>query len=130
MPASSYNWAYNLLAEAEPNAIILTAGDNDTYLPWVVQQVFDSRKDVTVLNTSLILHYFNSKEDMIFGLINYILERYKSIYFIEENENVEVKLKSTIDNLLKGASGQAVQNMNIIFGIPEQTGLQVVGLLP
>ena len=55
MPAASYNWAYNLLAEAEPNAIIFTAGDNDTYLPWIVQQALGFRKDVTVMNTSLIL---------------------------------------------------------------------------
>lgn len=32
---------------------------------------------------------------------------------------------STIDNLLKGASGQAVQNMNLMFGLPEDTGLQL-----
>ena len=30
---------------------------------------------------------------------------------------------SAIDNLLKGASGQAVQNMNLMFGLPECTGL-------
>lgn len=32
---------------------------------------------------------------------------------------------SAIDNLLKGASGQAVQNMNIMFGLPQKTGLQL-----
>lgn len=32
---------------------------------------------------------------------------------------------SVIDNLLKGASGQAVQNMNLMFGLPEITGLQL-----
>jgi N-acetyl-gamma-glutamyl-phosphate reductase len=31
---------------------------------------------------------------------------------------------SVIDNLIKGAAGQAIQNMNIMFGLPEQTGLQ------
>ncbi len=31
---------------------------------------------------------------------------------------------SAIDNLLKGASGQAIQNMNIMFGLPETTGLR------
>ncbi|HQU55599.1 MAG TPA: N-acetyl-gamma-glutamyl-phosphate reductase, partial [Saprospiraceae bacterium] len=30
---------------------------------------------------------------------------------------------SMIDNLIKGASGQAIQNMNLQFGIPETTGL-------
>jgi N-acetyl-gamma-glutamyl-phosphate reductase len=34
------------------------------------------------------------------------------------------------DNLVKGAAGQAVQNMNIMFDLPENCGLQVVPLLP
>ena len=34
------------------------------------------------------------------------------------------------DNLVKGAAGQAVQNMNIMFGLPENTGLTIVPLLP
>jgi N-acetyl-gamma-glutamyl-phosphate reductase len=37
---------------------------------------------------------------------------------------------SAIDNLVKGASGQAVQNMNLMFGIPEGTGLDYPGLYP
>ncbi len=41
-----------------------------------------------------------------------------------------VVVMSTIDNLVKGASGQAVQNMNIMLGLPETMGLQQVGLLP
>lgn len=34
------------------------------------------------------------------------------------------------DNLVKGASGQAIQNMNLMFGLPEQTGLEQVAILP
>ena len=34
------------------------------------------------------------------------------------------------DNLVKGASGQAVQNMNLMFGLPETTGLNQVAILP
>lgn len=37
---------------------------------------------------------------------------------------------SVIDNLVKGAAGQAVQNMNIMFGLPEAAGLGQVALLP
>ena len=37
---------------------------------------------------------------------------------------------SVIDNLVKGASGQAVQNMNIMFGFPESAGLEQIALLP
>jgi len=37
---------------------------------------------------------------------------------------------SAIDNLMKGASGQAVQNMNILFGLPETAGLEMVAVYP
>jgi N-acetyl-gamma-glutamyl-phosphate reductase len=41
-----------------------------------------------------------------------------------------VVVLSVIDNLVKGAAGQAVQNMNIMFGFAENAGLEVVPLLP
>lgn len=37
---------------------------------------------------------------------------------------------STLDNLVKGASGQAVQNMNVMLGLPETTGLDQIALFP
>ena len=36
-----------------------------------------------------------------------------------------VHIASAIDNLVKGAAGQAVQNMNLMFGLPEDTGLRL-----
>ncbi|MFJ3051844.1 N-acetyl-gamma-glutamyl-phosphate reductase [Pseudomonas nitroreducens] len=41
-----------------------------------------------------------------------------------------VVILSVIDNLVKGASGQAIQNMNILFGLDEHLGLSNVALLP
>lgn len=41
-----------------------------------------------------------------------------------------VVVLSVIDNLVKGAAGQAVQNMNIMFDLPENTALNIVPLLP
>jgi N-acetyl-gamma-glutamyl-phosphate reductase len=41
-----------------------------------------------------------------------------------------VVVLSVIDNLVKGAAGQAVQNMNIMFGLEETCGLRAIGLLP
>ena len=46
-----------------------------------------------------------------------------------QNGNMVVVL-SVIDNLVKGAAGQAVQNMNLMFGLPETTGLNHVPVLP
>ena len=41
-----------------------------------------------------------------------------------------VVILSVIDNLVKGAAGQAVQNMNIMFGLKENTGLTAIALVP
>ncbi len=41
-----------------------------------------------------------------------------------------VVVLSVIDNLVKGAAGQGVQNMNILFGLPEDTALADAGMLP
>lgn len=42
----------------------------------------------------------------------------------------KVVVSSVIDNLVKGAAGQAVQNMNVLSGLPEDAGLQQVALMP
>ncbi len=46
-----------------------------------------------------------------------------------QNSNTVVVL-SVIDNLVKGASGQAVQNMNIMFGFDESTAINIIAALP
>ena len=48
----------------------------------------------------------------------------KCIIHIEKQGN-KIAIHSVVDNLLKGAVGQAVQNMNLIFGIDEAVGLQL-----
>lgn len=48
---------------------------------------------------------------------------------ISEDEN-SVLVVSVLDNLVKGASGQAIQNMNIMFGLDEKMGLYSLGLVP
>ena len=41
----------------------------------------------------------------------------------DTNENSNLVVMSAIDNLIKGASGQAIQNMNIMFNLNETAGL-------
>ena len=54
-PRPLLDFAYNLLVGLEPNAILFTNGDNDTYPPSVLQQACDPfRPDVTVANLSLL----------------------------------------------------------------------------
>jgi N-acetyl-gamma-glutamyl-phosphate/LysW-gamma-L-alpha-aminoadipyl-6-phosphate reductase len=55
---------------------------------------------------------------------------YCDVGFELDEENNRVVVMAAIDNLMKGASGQAVQAMNIRFDFPEDAGLEFAGLHP
>ncbi len=58
--------------------------------------------------------------------IKQVVNTNKALIYLQK-EGSQLVITSVIDNLLKGASGQAVQNMNLMFGLEETTGLQLKG---
>ncbi|MGA1742667.1 MAG: N-acetyl-gamma-glutamyl-phosphate reductase, partial [Pseudohongiellaceae bacterium] len=52
------------------------------------------------------------------------------IAITQPKESNKIVVLAAEDNLVKGAAGQAVQNMNIMFGYPETQGLDIVSILP
>lgn len=61
-------WNYNALIGLAPDAILITFGDNDTYPLWFLQQNRSVRKDVQVLNASLLVS--KPYRDKMFALLN------------------------------------------------------------
>ena len=104
----------------------------------------------------LATSYATLKKPMIYEEVKAVYDKYyKDEYFVRVLENstppetrwvegsnfVDVSFKvdertgriimmGAMDNLVKGAAGQAVQNMNIMFGLPENEGLQQVPMFP
>ena len=52
------------------------------------------------------------------------------VNFVIDERTGRIIMMGALDNLVKGAAGQAVQNMNLIFGLPENEGLMMVPMFP
>ena len=89
---------------------------------------------------NLIEHYENFYSDELFVRV---LDKGKfaSTHFVSGSNFCDIGIKvdsrvnrlvitSAIDNLIKGASGQAIQNKNIMLGFGEATGLRSPGMFP
>ena len=82
-----------------------------------IEDVIKTYKDFYA--NAAFTHYSDKAIDM-----KQVVNTNKALVHVEKYGN-KLLVTSTIDNLLKGASGQAVQNMNIMFGIDETAGLRL-----
>ncbi|HEY3875143.1 MAG TPA: hypothetical protein VGM92_06675, partial [Candidatus Kapabacteria bacterium] len=57
-----YEYAYNILQSCEPNAILFTYGDNDTFPLWCLQDVYAIRRDVRIVQLQLVTMMWNVKQ--------------------------------------------------------------------
>lgn len=55
---------------------------------------------------------------------------YVDVSFVIDERTGRIIAMGALDNLVKGAAGQAVQNMNLLFGLPESAGLEMVPMFP
>ena len=111
---------------------------------------------VPMMRGILVTAYANLKEDLSWEDVNAIYQKAygkeRFIRLLKEGNTAETRwvegsnyvdigwkidprtkriiVMGTIDNLVKGAAGQAVQNMNLMFGLPEETGLMQAPMFP
>lgn len=78
--------------------------------------------------TDLFINYYANEPFVHISKSNIHLKQVintnKCLIHVEKFDD-KILITSIIDNLLKGASGQAVQNMNLMFGLPETEGLKL-----
>ena len=98
-----------------------------------------------VIRYVLTLHRIRAIYDSYYGKERFVrvLERevcpetrwVEGSNFVDVNFKIDIRtnrliLMGAMDNLVKGAAGQAVQNMNILFGLPETEGLLMAPVFP
>ena len=55
---------------------------------------------------------------------------YVDVNFVIDERTGRIIMMGALDNIVKGAAGQAVQNMNLLFGFDEAEGLNLVPMFP
>ncbi len=85
--------------------------------PAPLEDIADAYKDF--YSNAAFTHVSDSPIDL-----KQVVNTNKALIHVEKYGN-KLLVTSAIDNLLKGAVGQAVQNMNLMFGLDEQTGLRL-----
>jgi len=100
----AWDYAYNLLNSCEPNAILFTNGDNDTFPLWYIQEVENIRKDVKVVNLSLLNFpsYIRQLDEHNPSLNMFNIDGELDLYLkIVESENYENLMEYAFTNWLK-----------------------------
>ncbi|CAM3905957.1 N-acetyl-gamma-glutamyl-phosphate reductase [Flavobacterium cucumis] len=133
--------AYKTLQHQHVAEICKTLNDlneekvNLEFVPWrgdFTRGIFTSSTIQTKMNLqeiqSLYEDFYRNNPFVFLSKTNIDLKQVvntnKCLLFIEKDEN-HVVVHSVIDNLLKGASGQAIQNMNLMFGWEATLGLKL-----
>lgn len=96
------------------------------------------KKEVTYEEVKAVYDKYYEKEQFVRVLDKDVCPQTKWVEgsnYVDVNFKIDPRTKRIImmgamDNLVKGAAGQAVQNMNLLFGLNEATGLQQVPMFP
>ncbi len=116
--------AYNMLNSVEPNGILLTGGDNDTYPLWVLQNAKKIRTDVLVLNSSLL--QIDNYRKWIFSENKLsdpkIFNNQKEVvtYFLENVKSRPVYVSAFMDNGLYKEYGDKMYLTGLAFKYSEK----------
>lgn len=119
----------------QPHLIPMTRGILDTIYADFVDGVFGSTEEAAIRIPELYSAYYDGEPFV--KVTNQPPQTKQTwgnndclIYPTVEPRSGRLVVFSALDNLVKGAAGQAVQNMNLMFGLPEATGLEQLAIYP
>jgi len=95
----------------------------DTHLGNLENNIYEYYNDL--YKAEIFVHFLGEKIPKLKDVVG---TNNLQVGFLFDKRTSTLKLFSALDNILKGASGQAVQNMNIMFGFKEDEGLRLNGI--
>lgn len=93
----------------------LASGISDADVRKIYEEFYGNEKFIRILDEGVF------PETRFTKCSNYL-----DVNFRIDKRTGRLVVMATLDNLIKGAAGQAVQNLNILFGLPEDTGLNMI----
>lgn len=100
-----------------PEAMAIRGGEPGTVAGGWFREAYEGRPFVRVLDAPPELTYA-------------VGTNYALLHAVESDSGQEIQVTVAIDNLVKGAGGQAIQAMNLALGIDERSGLTAAGIYP
>ena len=119
----------------QPHLIPMTRGIHDSVYADFVDGAFDSPGQAKERVTELFHEYYRGEPFVrVVSRPPQTKQTWGNndclIYPTVDKRTGRLMVFAVLDNLVKGAAGQAVQNMNLMFGIPETTGLEQIAVYP
>jgi N-acetyl-gamma-glutamyl-phosphate reductase len=119
----------------QPHLIPMTRGIHDSVYADFVEGTFNSPEQAKDRVTELFREYY--ADEPFVRVVSKPPQTKQTwgnndclIYPTVDKRTGRLMVFAVLDNLVKGAAGQAVQNMNLMFGIPETTGLEQIAVYP